>query len=303
MNKEKVLLELKDQFPNINVKISEPLKKYTYIKTGGNADVYISPTLIEEVQAIISLAYTYDIPLTVLGYGSNVLIRDEGIRGIVLNLGELNSIKANGDTITCGCGASIIEVSRFALKQELTGLEFACGIPGSIGGALAMNAGAYGGEVSNVLKKATVFNRKGELLTITDKEFEFGYRKSIFSKENYIVIEAEFELQKGIVSEIKGKMDEFTFARESKQPLEYPSCGSVFKRPPNQFAGKLISDSGLKGTRIGGAEVSTKHAGFMVNVDDATSSDYLNLIEHVQKTVKERFGIDLETEVKILGGK
>lgn len=302
MNNTEILNTIKNQFPEINAKLNEPLKNHTYIKTGGNADIYILPTTIEEVQTIITYAHESDIPLTILGYGSNVLIRDEGIRGIVLNLGAFNEISLDGTSIKCGCGASIIDVSRFALQNELTGLEFACGIPGSVGGALVMNAGAYGGEVSYVLKSATVLTTDGKLMTLTKGEFQFGYRKSVFAKENYIVLEAEFELQIGNVNEIKEKMDEFTLARETKQPLEYPSCGSVFKRPPNNFAGKLISDSGLKGKRIGGVEVSTKHAGFMVNVDNATTTDYLNLIQFVQDTVKEKFGIELEREVKILGG-
>lgn len=199
------------------------------------------------------------------------------------------------------CGAKIIDVSRYARDKELTGLEFACGIPGTVGGALYMNAGAYGGEIKDVLHSALAINKNGQLVTLQGDELQWGYRKSVFASGEYIVLEAKFAMTSGDVLTIKAKMDELTYLRESKQPLEYPSCGSVFKRPPGRFAGQLIQESGLQGTRIGGAEVSKKHAGFIVNADNATASDYIGLIHHVRATVKDKFGVELETEVEIIG--
>lgn len=285
----------------MDLKTSEALSKHTFIRLGGVADLYIQPSTTNEVQAVVAYAAKQGIPLTILGYGTNVIIRDGGIRGIVLNMNRLNAIRVDGNVIAAQCGASIIEVSRTARDHRLAGLEFACGIPGSVGGALMMNAGAYGGEVSFVLKTAKALTRSGEFLDLNEGEFDFGYRSSIFEKEHYMVLEAVFELVSDDLAAIQEKMDRFTALREDKQPLEYPSCGSVFKRPPNMFAGKLIQDSGLQGLRIGGAEVSTKHAGFIVNVDHATSTDYLNLIDHIKQTVKKQFQVELETEVKIIG--
>nr|WP_046175886.1 UDP-N-acetylmuramate dehydrogenase [Domibacillus indicus] len=278
-----------------------PLCKHTYTKTGGTADVFVKPKHIDDLQTVIKYAKENKTPLTILGNGSNVLVRDKGLRGIVIALEYFDQIHVDGTSITAGSGAKIIDVSRTALDHHLTGLEFACGIPGSVGGALVMNAGAYGGETSNVLTKAVVLSYEGELITLKEDDFHFGYRKSVFTEKDYIILEAVFELKPGNYEEIKEAMDTFTALRESKQPLEYPSCGSVFKRPAGYFAGKLIQDSGLQGTRIGGAEISTKHAGFIVNVDSASSSDYLHLIRHAQKTVYEKFGVQLETEVKIIG--
>nr|WP_233711061.1 UDP-N-acetylmuramate dehydrogenase [Lederbergia citrisecunda] len=296
-----VFKDLQQMVPKTEIAMSEPLSKHTFIKTGGNGDVFIKPFDVLDLQKIVKYAFSHDIPLTVLGKGTNVIIRDEGIRGIVVSLDQLTKVSVTGEIITVGSGANIIDVSRIALQHQLSGLEFACGIPGTVGGALIMNAGAYGGEISEVLTSATVLTQSGELRTFKVGEFQFGYRSSIFANENLIILEAVFSLKTADPTIIKAKMDENTFLRESKQPLEYPSCGSVFKRPPGHFAGKLIQDSGLQGTRIGGAEVSTKHAGFIVNVDNATSTDYIQLIQHVQKTVKEKFGVDLETEVKIIG--
>lgn len=265
------------------------------------ADVFIKPKHIEDLQVITEYAKENNIPLTVLGNGSNVLVRDKGLRGIVIALEHFDQIHVDGAVITAGSGAKIIDVSRTALEHHLTGLEFACGIPGSVGGALVMNAGAYGGETSTVLKKAIVLSYEGELITLGENDFHFGYRKSVFTEKDYIILEAIFELQPGNYAEIKEAMDTFTALRESKQPLEYPSCGSVFKRPTGYFAGKLIQDSGLQGTRIGGAEISKKHAGFIVNIDGASSTDYLKLIKYTQDCVLEKFGVELETEVKIIG--
>lgn len=284
-----------------NVLKDEPLKDHTYTKLGGKADYFVTPTSYEEVQEIVLFANRENIDFTLLGNGSNLIVRDGGIRGIVMNLEKLSAIKTDGKSIIAESGARIIDVSRHALKQRLTGLEFACGIPGSVGGALYMNAGAYGGEIKDVLRSTLVCTKEGELLTLRAEELDLGYRTSNIPGNGYIVLEATFDLEKGNYDEIKAVMDDLTERRESKQPLEYPSCGSVFKRPPGFFAGKLIQDSNLQGVQIGGAQVSKKHAGFIVNIDNATASDYISLIEHVQKTVKEKFGVTLEREVRIIG--
>ena len=284
-----------------HIKLAEPIKNYTFTKLGGKADIFITPTTIKEIQSALKLARHFHIPLTILGSGSNVIVKDGGIRGITLCLSKFNQISVNDNIINAQSGAAIIEVSRTALKSELSGLEFACGIPGSVGGALYMNAGAYGGQISDVLTKAIVMTRDGEIVSLTAKELALSYRRSLFMETDYVILEAEFQLKNADPKTVKEKMDELTVARETKQPLEYPSCGSVFKRPPGYFAGKLIQDSGLQGTRIGGAEVSTKHAGFIVNVDQATSNDYIELIDHVRKTVKKNFDVELETQVIIIG--
>lgn len=298
---DKVYNDLLNILDSNKVKKDEPLKSYTFTKTGGNADYFVLPTTYKEVQDVIKYANQNNIVFTILGNGSNLIVKDGGIRGIVLNLTKLTDISLKNNKIIVQSGATIIDTSRFALENHLTGLEFACGIPGTVGGAVYMNAGAYGGEVSHAIESVIVLTRDGEILNLNRDDLELEYRKSVIPKKGYLVLEATFALQEGEYNEIKEKMDELTFLRESKQPLEYPSCGSVFKRPPGMFAGKLIQDSGLQGKQIGGAQVSTKHAGFMVNVDKATASDYVKLIRYVQETVKAKFDVELETEVKIIG--
>ncbi|MFS0674806.1 UDP-N-acetylmuramate dehydrogenase [Ornithinibacillus sp. 179-J 7C1 HS] len=284
-----------------NVLVNEPLKNHTYTRLGGAADFLVTPETYEEVRQIVKLANKEEVPFTLLGNGSNLIVKDGGIRGIVMNLYKLNEIKTVGTKVIAQSGARIIDTSREALNQQLTGLEFACGIPGSVGGALYMNAGAYGGEIKDCLESTLVVDRNGELLTLRAEELDLEYRTSNIPAKGYIVLEATFALKAGNYEEIKAVMDDLTFKRESKQPLEYPSCGSVFKRPPGYFAGKLIQDSGLQGTQIGGAQVSLKHAGFIVNKDNATADEYIRLIRHVQATVKEKFGVSLEREVRIIG--
>ncbi|GEN31753.1 UDP-N-acetylmuramate dehydrogenase [Cerasibacillus quisquiliarum] len=287
--------------PKKDVLVDEYLKDHTYTRLGGKADFFVTPETYEQVQQVVKLANKEQVPFTLLGNGSNLIVKDGGIRGIVMNLHQLNQIHTDGTTLVAGSGARIIDVSRKALEAELTGLEFACGIPGSVGGALYMNAGAYGGEIKDVLAHTLVVTKEGERLHLTADELDLSYRTSNIPEKGYIVLEATFQLQKGDYHTIRDVMDDLTFKRESKQPLEYPSCGSVFKRPPGYFAGKLIQDSGLQGTRVGGAEVSTKHAGFIVNKNNATAQEYIDLIHHVQKTVKEKFGVQLEREVRIIG--
>ncbi len=289
------------QIPLEKVKFNEPLKNHTFIKIGGNADILIHPTTIDEITKIVEIANLHQLPLTVIGKGSNVIIKDGGIRGVTISLSHFDQIKVNGDTMIAQSGVDIIDVSRLALEHSLTGLEFACGIPGSTGGALYMNAGAYGGQIADVVERATVITKDGAVLEIPREEMKFGYRNSLFKMDHYIILEAEFGLKKGNKEDIASKMKELTFLRESKQPLEFPSCGSVFKRPEGHFAGKLIQDCNLQGTRIGGAEISMKHAGFIVNVDHATAQDYMDLIQFIQKKVYDTFQVELETEVIFLG--
>lgn len=301
MMKETWLADLRRFVAEDHVKMDEPLHLHTLTKMGGPADIFVAPTTEDEVAYTVKYAYDNDIPLLMLGNGSNMVVRDGGVRGIVLTFKKLDGIMINGTTVIAQGGADIKKVSRAAADSQLTGLEFACGIPGSIGGAMAMNAGAYGGEIQDVIVQATVLTKEGEKLVLTKDELELGYRKSIITKKGFYVLASEFGLEIGEQRFIDAKMDELTFQRESKQPLEFPSAGSVFKRPPGNFAGKLIQESGLQGRGFGGAEVSTKHAGFIVNKNNATANDYIQTIEMVKRAVFEKFGIDLELEVKIVG--
>jgi UDP-N-acetylmuramate dehydrogenase len=283
------------------VKIDEPLNLHTMTRMGGRADLYVTPTTEEEAINVVGYAHHEQIPILLLGNGSNMVVRDGGVRGIVLNLSKLNRIEINGTRVLAESGIDIIDVSRAAARETLTGLEFACGIPGSIGGAMAMNAGAYGGEIKDIIFQATVLTKEGIKLVLSKEELQLDYRKSVITKKGYYVLSAEFDLEIGKQLEIDAKIADLTYLRESKQPLEYPSAGSVFKRPPGFFAGKLIQDCDLQGKGFGGAEVSTKHAGFIVNKNNATATDYIQTIEMVRTKVKEVFGIELELEVKIVG--
>jgi len=284
-----------------NVMADECLYNHTYTRLGGKADFFVTPETYEEVQEIVKLSIKENIPFTLLGNGSNLIVKDGGIRGIVLNLGRLAKIEVEGMKLVAQSGARIITASQKALSYSLTGLEFACGIPGSVGGALFMNAGAYGGEIKDVLESAIVVDATGNLLHLSADDLDLEYRSSNIPDKGYIVLEARFSMEEGEYSDIKAVMDDLTFKRESKQPLEYPSCGSVFKRPPGYFAGKLIQDSELQGKQIGGAQVSLKHAGFIINLDSASATEYISLIRFVQDTVKAKFGVNLEREVKIIG--
>ncbi len=284
-----------------NIKCNESLKQYTMTKLGGKADIFVMPVTEEEAQKVVQYAYRHQVPLLMLGNGSNMVVRDGGVRGIVLHFAKLDRIHIEGEVVIAQAGALIKEVSKQVAVKSLTGFEFACGIPGSIGGAMAMNAGAYGGEIKDVIVDCTVLTQEGERLVLTKDELELAYRKSIIAKKGYYVLSAKFQLAKGKQQEIDAKIADLTYQRESKQPLEYPSAGSVFKRPPGYFAGKLIQDSGLQGKGVGGAEVSTKHAGFIINKNNATATDYIETIKMVQCTVKEKFDIELEIEVKIVG--
>lgn len=293
--------ELLNKYPNLIVKENEPLSNYTYTETGGPADLLFFPQSTEEVAEIINWTRHEDYALTILGNASNLIVRDGGIRGVTLMLTELNNITIDGTRLTVESGASIIETSKVAYEYNLTGLEFACGIPGSTGGAVYMNAGAYEGEVKDVIEKVTLLSRDGKIFEVTNEEMEFSYRASKIQTTKDIVLDVTFKLKKGNQAQIKERMDELTFLRTSKQPLEYPSCGSVFKRPVGHFTGKLIQDAGLQGLTWGGAQISTKHAGFIVNIDGATATDYIELIEHIQEVILEQFDVVLEREVHIIG--
>jgi UDP-N-acetylmuramate dehydrogenase len=284
-----------------NIIIDAEMKNYVHFRVGGPADILLIPESKEQVIKTIKICREKNIPFYVIGNGSNLLVKDGGIKGVVIKLKELKNIKVENNIIEAECGAMLKDVSNEALKNSLTGLEFACGIPGTIGGAVFMNAGAYNGEVSNVIESAEIINNDNEVVTLSKEELDLGYRSSIIMKNNYIVLSARFKLEEGDKKDIEEIVDDLTNKRESKQPLEYPSAGSTFKRPEGYFAGKLIQDAGLKGYTIGGAAVSEKHSGFVINKNGATATDILNLIHHIQEEVKKQFNVDLHPEVRIIG--
>lgn len=288
-------------FPEMILYKDEPLKKYTYTETGGPADILAFPNTSAQVKALVDYCRNEDIPWIVLGNASNLIVRDRGIRGVVIMLLEMKQIKLEGETIIVESGARLIEVSQVARDASLTGFEFACGIPGSVGGAVFMNAGAYGGEIKDIFVSAEVLLPSGEIITMDQDSMAFRYRHSQIQELGGIVLSSRFALKKGNPLEIKAKMRELTELREAKQPLEYPSCGSVFKRPVGYYTGKLIQDAGLQGYRIGGAEISRKHAGFIVNVDKATATDYTDMIEFIQERIWDLNQVRLEPEVRIIG--
>lgn len=292
---------LKSILPGDVIFINEPMKNHTNFKLGGPADIMVIPEDRRQLMLVLDKAREYHIPCFVMGNGSNIIVRDGGIRGMVIKLERLNSVQVKGDTIVAESGAEIIQVSGFALDHSLTGLEFACGIPGSVGGAVFMNAGAYGGEMSDVLESVTALTPEGRLVVLNKDELELGYRTSRVKTQGYIVLEAVMRLKPAEETLIREKMAELTRKREDRQPLEYPSGGSTFKRPEGYFAGKLIEDSGLRGYTMGGAAVSDKHCGFLINKDEASAAEILSLIGYVQKVVLDKFGVRLETEVLIVG--
>ena len=290
-----------EKLPNIEFKLNEPLSKYTFTKTGGNADVLAFPKTREELVEIVDMARANKVEITVIGNASNLIIKDGGIRGIVIILPNFKQITVSDTKVTAEAGATIINTTIAAQKAGLTGIEFAAGIPGSVGGAVFMNAGAYGGEIKDVFESAEVLLPDGHITTLTHEDMKFSYRHSLVQDDGGIVISATFALKRGNKETIQEEMDRLNNLRRSKQPLEYPSCGSVFKRPKGHFTGPLIIKAGLQGKMVGGAQVSMKHAGFIVNIKHATATDYLNLIHLIQKTVKEKFDVELQTEVRIIG--
>ncbi len=294
------LIDLRNE--GINVQENYPLDTLTFTKTGGPAETIAFPRTIKQVKRLIEVAKENNVKITTLGNASNLIIRDGGLDGLVIILSQMNQIIAKGDTkLKAYAGALIISTSEAAYRRKLTGLEFAAGIPGSIGGAVFMNAGAYGGEMKDCIESVTVLTLDDEVKTYTNAEMKFAYRHSIVQENGDIVLSATFALTSGNPIEIRKAMDHYNKLRRDKQPLEYPSCGSVFKRPKGHFTGPLIIEAGLQGHQIGGAQVSKKHAGFIVNIDHATATDYVDLIHLIQKTIKEKFDINLETEVAIIG--
>ncbi|MBP2649722.1 MAG: UDP-N-acetylenolpyruvoylglucosamine reductase [Firmicutes bacterium] len=282
--------------------VNEPMAKHTTFKIGGPADFLVFPASVDEVAAVFKIAKEYGVPVMALGNGSNILVRDKGIRAIVVKFSEaLGEIRQDGQTIIAGAGATLTDVSRFAAKCGFTGMEFAIGIPGSIGGAVFMNAGAYDGEMSRVVSAVTAVRQDGRIERFEGEAIQFGYRNSVFQQNSSIVCEVEMSLISGNAEAVKAKMSEYTVSREAKQPLEMPSAGSTFKRPPGYYAGTLIEQSGLKGYSVGGAQVSEKHAGFVINAGNATAADVLALISEIQRRVFEKFGVELHPEVRIIG--
>lgn len=280
---------------------NEPMSKHTTFRIGGNADMFVSPK-ISQVTDIINLAKEYDVPVTIIGNGSNLLVGDKGIRGLVLSFGkEAEEIQVDGNCMVVSAGALLSKIAAEAAKRSLTGLEFAAGIPGTLGGAIVMNAGAYDGEIKDVLISATVLTPEGDVIELSNGELDLSYRHSCIPENGYIVLEAILELMPSEETLIREKMADFKKRRVEKQPLEYPSAGSTFKRPEGYFAGKLIQDAELRGYTVGGAQVSEKHCGFVINKGDATAQDVVQLIEDVKKNVWDKFQVELEPEVKMIG--
>lgn len=284
----------------------EPMSGHISFRVGGPADALVEAADEETVGNVLALCREKGIPCYVLGNGTNVLVKDEGYRGVILKIGrEMGHISVTEEEdgsflIRAGAGALLSAIASRALEQSLTGMEFAAGIPGSLGGAVVMNAGAYGGEMKDILRSVRLLTPEGEIITRTPEELRMGYRYSIVPKMGYTVLSAEIRLQKGDPAEIKGKMDDLAKQRRDKQPLEYPSAGSTFKRPAGHFAGKLIQDAGLRGYTVGGAQVSEKHCGFVVNRGGASASDILQVMADVQRLVEKTSGVLLEPEVRVL---
>lgn len=284
-----------------NVRCDEPMSSHCTFRAGGTAKYYVIPDEYTKVRDVLRLCVEENIPYYVIGNGSNLLVQDDGFDGVIIEIDSaLAEIEINGNEIVAKAGAKLSKIAVKALNESLTGFEFAHGIPGNLGGAVTMNAGAYGGEMKDVLKWVKVLDNNGEMKTLKAEELELGYRTSIIVKEKMIVLEACIELHEGNRDEIEMHMKELMAKRKEKQPLEYPSAGSTFKRPEGYFAGKLIQDAGLKGYRVGGAMVSEKHSGFVINYDNATATDIINLMKDVRKKVYEEFQVTLEPEVKIL---
>ncbi|MGN0132371.1 MAG: UDP-N-acetylmuramate dehydrogenase [Lachnospiraceae bacterium] len=293
---------LKLQVPEECVKRDEPMAKHTTFRVGGNADFFVEISSSEELAKIIRYLKQTERSYFILGNGSNLLVGDKGYEGVILHLGSrFDRVEVEGEVITAQAGALLSTVAKTAAKSGLTGLEFASGIPGTIGGAVVMNAGAYDGEMKKVISRVTVMTEDGEILELDNDTMEFGYRTSIIKNRPFIVLEAQMTLTWGDASAIQEKMEDFCSRRRSKQPLEYPSAGSTFKRPEGYFAGKLIMDAGLRGYRIGGAQVSEKHCGFIINVGNATAADISELMDEVAEKVEEQFSVTLEPEIIRIG--
>ncbi len=284
------------------VLFEEPMKSHTTFRIGGPAEVFIMPKSIKQVQMAVKICQEEQIPYFILGNGSNLLVSDRGYRGVIIQMDRnMGEIQVEGTEIQAAAGALLSSIAVAARRESLTGFEFAGGIPGTLGGAVVMNAGAYGGEIKDVLKEVTVMDGDGKIFTLPASELEMGYRTSIIKTAGYLVLSARITLSRGKEEDIKARTRELSEMRTQKQPLDYPSAGSTFKRPEGYFAGKLIMDSGLRGYSVGGAMVSEKHCGFVINKGNATAEDVVSLMKHVTEVVQEKYGVTLEPEVKFLG--
>lgn len=291
-----------DLLGEAHVFLEEPMSRHTTFRIGGPAEYFLVPDDIRQVGEILEICRREELPWFILGNGSNLLVSDQGYRGVIIQIYKnMSQIQIEGTKVRVQAGALLSSVARQAMEAGLTGFEFAGGIPGTMGGAAVMNAGAYGGELKDVLEEVTVMTPEGTVRQIPAGELEMGYRTSLVKAKGYLVLEAVLALQEGDRDAIKARMKELTELRTSKQPLEYPSAGSTFKRPEGYFAGKLIMDAGLRGYQKGGAQVSEKHCGFVINTGNATARDVRELMDDVTAIVKERFGVTLEPEVKFLG--
>lgn len=298
---EKLIKQLQELLTEENVKLEEPMAKHTTFRVGGPADILVTPT-VEKLPEVLQICRTQEVDVTIIGNGSNLLVGDKGIRSVVVEIGKSAShVQIRGTEITVEAGTLLAKMAMEAYQNELTGMEFAAGIPGTVGGAVVMNAGAYGGEMKDIITSVKVLTPQGEIADIPVEEMDFGYRHSCILEKGYIVLSAQLKLKKGKAEEIKARMDELKTQRMEKQPLNYPSAGSTFKRPEGYFAGKLIMDAGLRGYSVGDAQISEKHCGFVVNRGKATAEDVLELICDVQSKVKKIYNVDLETEVKMIG--
>lgn len=284
------------------VLFEEPMKSHTTFRIGGPAEVFIMPKSVKQVQMAVKICQEEQIPYFILGNGSNLLVSDRGYRGVIIQMDRnMGKIQVEGTEIQAAAGALLSSIAVAARRESLTGFEFAGGIPGTLGGAVVMNAGAYGGEIKDVLKEVTVMDGDGKIFTLPASELEMGYRTSIIKTAGYLVLSARITLSRGKEEDIKARTRELSEMRTQKQPLDYPSAGSTFKRPEGYFAGKLIMDSGLRGYSVGGAMVSEKHCGFVINKGNATAEDVVSLMKHVTEVVQEKYGVTLEPEVKFLG--
>lgn len=285
-----------------NVKLDEPMKKHTTFHIGGPADCLVTPETVEELGQVLASCHAAKVPVFILGNGSNLLVSDNGMEGVVIQLfGKFNQYSVEGNVIKAQAGILLSKLGSVAKNASLAGFEFAAGIPGTLGGAVVMNAGAYGGEMKDIITSVQVMDKNGNLLEIPKEEMDFSYRHSIISEKNYIVIGATITLAPGDAEEIAARMEELSIARKTKQPLEYPSAGSTFKRPEGYFAGKLIQDAGLRGYQVGDAQISEKHCGFVINKGNASARDVMQLMKDVQDKVMEQFGVLLEPEVRLTG--
>ncbi len=302
MTKKEIVNLITEIVGKSNLRINEPMSLHTTFKVGGPADIFVIPSKLKILISVMTFINVNKIPFFILGNGSNLVVSDKGIRGVVVSTNGLIHSEKRGDSVVVSCGIELSKLSQYVANQGLSGLEFACGIPGSVGGAVFMNAGAYEGEISKVLKSSKVFNLETNLVkTLTLAEHNFSYRYSILQDEPYIHLNSVFKFTPSNKSTILTKMKELSISREAKQPLELPSAGSVFRRPQGYYTGKMIEECGLIGFRVGDAAISTKHCGFIVNLGTATAKDIKALIEHIQKSVWDKFGVMLQTEIKFVG--